>query len=119
MSYWDTAALGKLYVQEADSADFDQKAATAAVIVTSDLARFEMHRIAFLKEAEGQIPAATAGEIIRQLESDIAAGELRIFPIGPAIETAFAAIMASCYRQTPSVPLRTAARQLCFTLFPV
>ena len=107
MSYWDTSALGKLYVQEADSADFEQKAASDPVIVTSDLARFEMHRIAFRKEAEGQIPADTAEEIILQLESDIASGEIRIIAIGQAVETAFRAIMAACYRRTPPVPLRT------------
>lgn len=60
MSYWDTSALGKLYVPEADSADFDQKAARDPLIITSSLARLEMHRIAFRKEAEGQIPADTA-----------------------------------------------------------
>jgi len=107
MSYWDTSALGKLYVQEPDSAAFEQKAANDPVIVTSDLARFEMHRIAFRKEAEGQIPAHTAEEILRALDGDIAAGEIRIIPIDQAVATAFSATMASCYRRTPPVPLRT------------
>lgn len=71
------------------------------------LARFETHRVTFRKEAEGQIPAATAEEIIRQPESDIAAGEFGSFPSAPAIETAFVAIMASRYRHTPCVPMRT------------
>ena len=34
MSYWDTSALGKLYIQESDSDDFERKAAGDAVIVT-------------------------------------------------------------------------------------
>lgn len=144
MSYWDTSALGKLYVQEPDSADFEQKAAQEPLIVTSSLARLEMRRIAFRKEAEGQIPAGTAEEILRQLDGDIPSGEIRIVTIDQAVETSFSAIMASCYRQTPPVALRTfdaihlasariagetemattdktlrtAANQLGFTLYP-
>ena len=107
MSYWDTSALGKLYVQEADSADFEQKAANESAMVSSDLARFEMHRIAFRKEAEGQIPPNTAEEILRQLETDIASGEIRIIAVGQTVENAFSNIMASCYRLSPPIALRT------------
>jgi len=42
MSYWDTSTLGKLYLSEADSPAFAQKAAGAAVIVTAKLALYEM-----------------------------------------------------------------------------
>ena len=107
MSYWDTSALGKLYVQETDSADLEHKAASDPVIVASHLARFEMHRIAFRKEAEGQIPADTAEEILRQLDGDIASGEIRIIAIDEAVEIPFRTIMASCYRRTPPLTLRT------------
>lgn len=107
MSYWDTSALGKLYVQESDSGDFERKAESVAVIVTSSLARLEMHRIAFRKEIGGQIPAQTAEEILRQLDQDIASGDIRIVTIDPAVEAAFGNIMAACYRQPAPIPLRT------------
>ena len=38
MSYWDTSTLGKLYLPETDSADFVQKAAVEADIVTFRIA---------------------------------------------------------------------------------
>ena len=107
MSNWDTSALGKLYVQEPDSGDFERKADSVAVIVTSSLARLEMHRIAFRKETGGQIPAQTAEEILRQLGQDIASGDIRIVPIDQAVEAAFGNIMAACYRQPAPIPLRT------------
>ena len=41
MSYWDTSALVKLSLLEADSARFVLLAATGSQIVTADIARFE------------------------------------------------------------------------------
>jgi len=55
MSYWDTSALGKLYLPEPDSADFAQKAALDPAIATTRLALYEMRRVAFRKESEGFI----------------------------------------------------------------
>ena len=59
MSYWDTSALGKLYLPEPDSADFAQKAAVDPAIATTRLALYEMRRVAFRKESEGFIQAGT------------------------------------------------------------
>ena len=66
-----------------------------------------MHRIAFRKETGGKIPAQTAEEILRQLNQDIASGDIRIVTIDQAVEAAFGNIMAACYRQSPPIPLRT------------
>ena len=107
MSYWDTSALGKLYVPESDSAAFAQRAAGDSVIVSCQLARFEMHRIAFRKESDGLIPAGTAEEVLTHLDQDIAAGEIRLVETDSALEASFSAIMAACYRRTPPLPLRT------------
>lgn len=107
MSYWDTSALGKLYVLEPDSADFEQKAASEPVIVTTRLALYEMRRVAFRKESSGLIPADTAETILTQVDGDIAAGEIRIIELDSRVETEFNALMATCYRHTPPLPLRT------------
>jgi predicted nucleic acid-binding protein len=107
MSYWDTSALGKLYVPEADSPNFEQKAAAGAVIATTRLALYEMCRVAFWKEVEGSIPPKSAESIMSQLQQDLAAGEIRIIDIDSRIETEFNAVMATCYRNVPPLLIRT------------
>ena len=145
MSYWDTSTLGKLYLPEADSPAFAQKAANATVIVTAKLALYEMRRVAFRKESEGLIPANTAEAVLSQVDRDIVAGQIRVVEMGTQTEAEFNAIMARCYRHASPIPLRTfdaihlatarvageselvltdkrmreAARLLGFSLFPV
>ena len=107
MSYWDTSTLAKLYLPETDSPDFELKAGTEPTIVTVKLALHEMRRVAFRKESDGLIPANTAEAVLSQLERDIGAGEIRIVELGAAVEAEFNAIMATCYRRTPVIPIRT------------
>jgi predicted nucleic acid-binding protein len=107
MSYWDTSALGKLYLPEPDSADFLGKAANEPVIVTARLALIEMRRVAFRKESEGFIQAGTAEAVLNQMNQDIAAGEIRIVEMDARVEAVLNTIMATCYRRTPPLPLRT------------
>ena len=107
MSYWDTSTLGKLYLPEPDSADFAQKAAADPAIATSKLALYEMRRVAFRKESEGFIQAGTAESVLAQVNQDIAAGQIRIVEIDARVEAEFNGIMATCYRHTPPLPIRT------------
>lgn len=107
MSYWDTSTLGKLYLAEADSAVFAEKAAHTAVIVTAKLTLHEMRRVVFRKESDGLIPANTAEILLDQLARDIAVGQIRLVDFTPLAETEFNSIMARCYRHTPPIPLRT------------
>jgi predicted nucleic acid-binding protein len=107
MSYWDTSALSKLYFTEPDSPDFLGKAANEPVIVTARLALIEMRRVAFRKEMQGLIQAGTAEAVLNQMIQDIAAGEIRIVEMDAKVEVALDAIMATCYRRTPPLPLRT------------
>jgi uncharacterized protein len=107
MSYWDTSTLGKLYLAEADSPAFAQKAARATVIVTAKLALREMRRVAFRKESDGLIPASTAEVVLSQVDRDIAAGDIRVMEMDARTEAEFDAIMARCYRHSPPIPIRT------------
>jgi uncharacterized protein len=107
MSYWDTSALSKLYLPETDSAGFIQKAANDPVIVTARLAACEMRRVAFRKEIGGFIQAGTAESVLTQLNQDVAAGLIRVVEMDGRVEAAFEVIMATCYRHTPPVPIRT------------
>jgi uncharacterized protein len=107
MSYWDTSTLGKLYLPEPDSAAFAQKAAIDPAIVTTRLAVYEMRRVAFRKESEGLIQPGTAETVLSQVTQDISSGQLRIVELDARVETEFNAIMATCYRHTPPLPIRT------------
>ena len=107
MSYWDTSTLGKLYVSEPDSADFENKAANEPVILTARLALYEMRRVAFRKESAGLIPAGTAEAVLSQVDQDITTGEIRVVELDSRVEAEFNAIMAACYRHAPPLPIRT------------
>jgi predicted nucleic acid-binding protein len=107
MSYWDTSALGKLYLPEPDSAAFVHKAADDSVIVTTRLTLYEMRRVAFRKESEGFTQTGTAESVSTQLNQDVTDGQLRIVQLDARVEAEFDGIMATCYRHTPPVPIRT------------
>lgn len=107
MSYWDASTLGKLYVPEPDSTDFEKKAASEPVIFTARLALYEMRRVAFRKEIAGLIPAGTAEAVLAQVEQDITAGDIRLVELDSRVEAEFNGLMATCYRRTPLLPLRT------------
>jgi predicted nucleic acid-binding protein len=107
MSYWDTSTLSKLYLPEADSPAFAQKAAGATVVVTAKLALHEMRRVAFRKESDGLIPAGTAEVVLSQVDQDIAAGQIRVVEMDTLAEAEFNATVARCYRHAPPIPIRT------------
>ena len=86
MSYWDTSTLGKLYVPEPDSTEFEKKAASEPVILTTRLALYEMRRVAFHKESAGLI----------QVDQDITAGDIRVVELDSRVEAEFNALMATC-----------------------
>ena len=107
MSYWDTSTLGKLYVPEPDSIDFENKAANEPVIRTARIAYYEMRRVAFRKESAGLIPSGSVEAVLTQMDQDIAASEIRMVELDLQVETEFNAIMAACYRRTPPLLIRT------------
>ena len=107
MSYWDTSALAKLYLPEPDSPVFEQKAAGGAACVIARLAIYEMRRVAFRKESEGLIQSGTAETILHELEQDLAAGDIQVVELDTALESEFKTVMATCYRNSPPLLVRT------------
>jgi predicted nucleic acid-binding protein len=53
MSYWDSSALVKLYVQELDSEEFRELALKASRVATGSLTRHEVRTVFRRREAEG------------------------------------------------------------------
>jgi predicted nucleic acid-binding protein len=60
MSYWDSSALLKLYVQELDSSEFQTLAREASRVATGSLARYEVRTVFRRREAEGVLPRGEA-----------------------------------------------------------
>lgn len=66
-----------------------------------------MRRVAFRKESEGLIQPGTAEVKLSQFAQDITSGQLRIIELDARVETEFSAIIATCYRHTPPLAIRT------------
>jgi hypothetical protein len=72
MSYWDSSALIKLYVQELDSATFRELAVKASREATGSLTRHEVRTVFRRREAEGVLPSGEATALYDELTADIA-----------------------------------------------
>ena len=107
MSYWDSSALVKLFVDENDSPQFEQFASGAARVVTAALARFEVSTTFWRKQAEGAIAAGDAEVFIQQFDADIAGGEIEAVALDDAVERQFADVLKTCFSQTPPLLIRT------------
>jgi uncharacterized protein with PIN domain len=60
MSYWDTSALAKLYVNEPDSSVFELHAASATRLTVSETGRLELRTVLRRREGEGSLcPGST------------------------------------------------------------
>ena len=107
MSYWDTSALVKLFVAEADSAQFQQLAGGAKRIVTASIARLEARTVFRRREGEGALPAGEAAVLSADLERDVADGRVVIQATDADVERDFAKVLEKCFSQTPPVFIRT------------
>ena len=79
MSYWDSSALVKLYVQELDSAEFRELAVKASRVATGSLTRHEVRTVFRRREAEGVLPSGEAAALYDELTADIAVADIRTF----------------------------------------
>jgi predicted nucleic acid-binding protein len=82
MSYWDSSALVKLYVQELyvqelDSAEFRALAVKASRVATGSLTRHEVRTVFRRREAEGVLPSDEAAALYAELNTDIASSRHR------------------------------------------
>ena len=106
MSCWDTLALLKLYLQEADSATFRQLAADTERITVSAIARFETEAVFRRKEADGAIPRNEADVFQRQFNTDAYSGAVNSIPLGPAVKILYSDVLRSCLARTQPVFVR-------------
>lgn len=107
MSYWDSSALVKLYLQEPDSAQFRALALRANPVVTGTLARYELWTVFRRREAEGALASGEAVAIYHELSADVAAVDVLIQPETPDVEREFGAVLEACFSATPTIFIRT------------
>jgi predicted nucleic acid-binding protein len=107
MRYWDTSTLAKLYVSEPDSKIFETHLSATGTAVTSELARWELFRVAARKEAQGFVGAGTADIIFARFLADVAAGKMTLVPFDEAVESRYRHLVLQLHRLKPPLVART------------
>lgn len=108
MSYWDTSCLLKLYLVEADSDRFrTYAAASSSVIVTSEIARFELYAAARRKEALGDLLASGAKLALAKFDEHVANGQIVIQNLSIEVFDRFKETVDRCSRNSPPINIRT------------
>ena len=107
MSYWDSSALVKLYVQELDSTEFRELAVNANRVATGSLTRHEVRTVFRRREAEGVLPSGEAAALYDELTADIAAADIVIQPETADMEREFGTVLEACFSQKPPTFIRT------------
>ena len=107
MSYWDSSALVKLYVQELDSEEFRELAVKTSRVATGSLTRHEVRTVFRRREAEGVLPSGEGAALYGELTADIAAADIVIQPETADMEREFGVVLDKCFSQTPPTFIRT------------
>jgi predicted nucleic acid-binding protein len=105
MSYWDSSALLKLYVQELDSEEFRELALRASRVAPGSLARHEVRTV--IRRGRGVLRSGESASLYDELTADIAATDIVIQPETPDTEREFGAVLEVCFSQTPPAFIRT------------
>jgi len=87
VSYWDTSALVKLYIAEADSLYFLQLIAGGdEPIVSSAIVTGEILCVLYRKEQARALKGGGAGRIYGKFSQDVRTGRILTVPYGPDVE---------------------------------
>ena len=108
MSYWDSSALVKLYVQETDSSVFEHYAASAqSAPTTARLSFYELRTVLQRKEFEGSITPGAAHSIYNRVLQDSASGSIRVVEFSLDVAREFENVVIRCFGHPTATFLRT------------
>lgn len=107
MSYWDTSAIVKLFLEEPDSNDFRQKAAGSPFIATSSLTRFEGRAVFWRQEAIRAIDSGSASHLTEMLIAQLESRWLEVRMDLLELEEHFEHVLKVCWRQATPLRIRS------------
>jgi predicted nucleic acid-binding protein len=108
MSYWDTACLLKIYVEETNSEMFREFLQERDQVVTSgEFARLEFFTTLWRMESDGRITEGSAEAAIAILDKRVKENSCRLIPLDNSLRERFEEVVRRCYSQHPSVKIRT------------
>jgi predicted nucleic acid-binding protein len=108
MSYWDTSAVVKLFVREADSDAFESLVSSEAQrLITAEFTRLELWSTLRRKEAEGFLERGEAGALLSDFDSGCAKGEWRLVPNSADVRSEFERVIEQCCSHNPPIFIRT------------
>jgi predicted nucleic acid-binding protein len=108
MAYWDTSALLKLYVAEADSPYFlELIAGTAESVISSAIATAEVLCVLYRKEHARALKHGAAKRVYRRFVTDMNAGRVLLIPFGRDVECEAEKIVRSVFAQPQPILVRS------------
>lgn len=108
MAYWDTSALVKLYVAEADSPYFlELIASTGESVISSAIATAEVLCVFYRKEHARALKPGAAKRLYRKVLADINAGRILTIPFGRDVEVEAEKLVRLVFAQTQPLLLRS------------
>jgi predicted nucleic acid-binding protein len=107
MAHWDTSALLKLFLAEADSSAFAALAAVGSTPVTAFIARYEAHAAFLRREGEGALIEGEADLLYLDLLADFANQDIVEVSLTPALEAEYDEVLRNCLLHSPPVFVRT------------
>ncbi len=107
MHYWDTSTLVKLYVAEADSAQFLSHLSATGPATTSSLTQWEIFRVFARKESDRMLAPGAAEGLFARFEADVTASRIVLLPMDTALEERFRNLTLRLHRLAPPVFTRT------------
>lgn len=109
MAYWDTSALVKLYVSEADSRRFQQILQEGdEQIHTSILSLAELYRTFWAKSVDRGLASQGPDALMRKISEATERGRIRLVGYDRQLLVQFQGIIASCYSRQEPLRLRSA-----------
>ena len=107
MSYWDSSAIAKLYLNEADSDMYLALAKTAIPVRTSPLGQFEVTLAIRRHQLDGKLDAQSANELADELLVDLGDGTVELIASDFDLHAEFQHVLQTCFERPQPISIRT------------
>jgi predicted nucleic acid-binding protein len=109
MAYWDTSALVKLYVDESDSARYEQILKESVdELHTSIVTLAELYRALWAKSLDRGLSSIAPDALMEKITESAEIGRIRFVSYDPHLLVHFRKVIGNCYSRPEPVRLRSA-----------